>query len=760
MKKCLLIFLVVFSFTVMSFSQTPQSIPYQAVARNSAGNLLVNQSVGLRFTIRESSGTGTIDYQETQTVTTNNLGLFNVNIGSGTVVTGTFANIPWNNSVAKFTQVEIDPTGGTSYTNMGAAQMMSVPYALYSGSASSVPLTAGSGIAVSGDQVSESLPFTSLTTSGNSGAATISSGVLNIPNHTLAGLGLAAGNGIGISGGTVSESLPFTSLTTTGSSGAATITSGALNIPNYTLAGLGGIGLAALSASAPLSYSAGAFSISQAGTSGNGYLSSTDWNTFNNKVSGTSTQYYVPHWTGTSATTGTLSSTSLIYDNGTDVGIGVSSPSNISNVLHVGAENGQGIDIGNPNDQLNVAGGGSYAIRFYNYRDVTNYGIGAKIAAQRTYVCCNGSGTLPWLEQGMDLVFATNSGLTTGGSAGAPYDNTTEAMRITGSGMVRVADLAGTGYRPVYADASGNLYTISGSSSNKAAFAYSGSVASWTVPAGVNLVFAKIWGGGGGSGYSTGDGPGGGGGFVSGFISVTPGNKLYIVVGAGGAAGANSSGAGSNAFGGGGKAGQAYSGGGGGYSGIFNSSTISQATAIAIAGGGGGGGKNSIGFSGGGGGGLVGAGGCENNAIYNSGTGGNQITGGVTLTNGGAPNYTNSFAGGALSGGNGSTGAQGSPGGGGGWYGGGAGGISGSDGGAGGGSSYISGFVPYMPIRNEQGMTAQTYLKGYTLNINNVLQPGGTDGTDYVSGVGLGGYTVSSGSTGNAGGNGYVVIYY
>jgi hypothetical protein len=42
---------------------------------------------------------------------------------------------------------------------------------------------------------------------------------------------------------------------------------------------------ALFSASAPLSYSDGVFSISQATTSSNGYLSSTDWNTFNGKES-------------------------------------------------------------------------------------------------------------------------------------------------------------------------------------------------------------------------------------------------------------------------------------------------------------------------------------------------------------------------------------------------------------------------------------------------------------------------------------------
>jgi hypothetical protein len=179
----------------------------------------------------------------------------------------------------------------------------------------------------------------SLTTTGNSGASTYSSstGVLNVPTYTLAGLGgitasfLSGGTGItynsstgviaysgtvytdasvrglvsagaGLSynsstgvfsySGTVytdSSIRALISLTTTGSSGASTYnnTTGVLNVPTYTLAGLGGISLNSLSGSAPITYnsSTGAIGITQANTSTNGFLSSTDWNTFNGKQS-------------------------------------------------------------------------------------------------------------------------------------------------------------------------------------------------------------------------------------------------------------------------------------------------------------------------------------------------------------------------------------------------------------------------------------------------------------------------------------------
>ncbi len=48
-------------------------------------------------------------------------------------------------------------------------------------------------------------------------------------------------------------------------------------------------GAATISATAPITYTSGAIGITQSSTSGDGYLSSTDWNTFNNKVATTRT---------------------------------------------------------------------------------------------------------------------------------------------------------------------------------------------------------------------------------------------------------------------------------------------------------------------------------------------------------------------------------------------------------------------------------------------------------------------------------------
>jgi len=83
-------------------------------------------------------------------------------------------------------------------------------------------------------------------------------------------------------------------LSFTAGSGAYNSTTGVITIPtntNQLTNGSNYITLASLSGTAPIGYNntTGAISITQAGTASNGYLSSTDWNTFNNKTSNTGT---------------------------------------------------------------------------------------------------------------------------------------------------------------------------------------------------------------------------------------------------------------------------------------------------------------------------------------------------------------------------------------------------------------------------------------------------------------------------------------
>ena len=120
--------LIVLVITTTMWAQTPQKFSYQAVVKNASNNLVTNHAVGLKLSILNASST--VVYAETQTPVTNANGLISVEVGSGTVETGTMAGIDWSTSTYSL-KSEIDPTGGTSYSITGTSSLLSVPYALH-----------------------------------------------------------------------------------------------------------------------------------------------------------------------------------------------------------------------------------------------------------------------------------------------------------------------------------------------------------------------------------------------------------------------------------------------------------------------------------------------------------------------------------------------------------------------------------------------------------------------------------------------------
>ena len=230
----------------------------------------------------------------------------------------------------------------------------------------------------------------------------------------------------------------------------------------------------------------------------------------------------------------------------------------------------------------------------------------------------------------------------------------------------------------------------------------------WTIPAGVEWIFIKLWGAGGGAGragcwHQGADG--GGGGHTRGLFKVVPNEQLIVVVGRGGTT-ANGT---RRPYGGGGTnngalrgEGDNFGGHGGGYCGVFRTS-ISRANALAIAGGGGGGGasRDWVGNIGGAGGGLSGQRGASpfDLKFTAGGGGGTQKEGGkgghLTLSNTG-PGFNGSELLGGVSADVSNGGA-----GGGGYFGGGGGAYHEprTMGGGGGGSGYT----------NPEGLVTGTY---------------------------------------------------
>jgi hypothetical protein len=187
-----------------------------------------------------------------------------------------------------------------------------------------------------------------LTTTGTSGAATLVGATLNIPQYADQFVGTVtsvAALTLGTTGTDLSSTVAngtTTPVITLNVPTASATNRGALSSTDWTTfnnkqAALNGTGfvkisgttisydnstyylasnpsayiaLTALTASSPLSYNntTGAFTIAQASGSVNGFLSSTDWTTFNNKqntitnpVTGTGTTNYLPKWTSGSA---------------------------------------------------------------------------------------------------------------------------------------------------------------------------------------------------------------------------------------------------------------------------------------------------------------------------------------------------------------------------------------------------------------------------------------------------------------------------
>ncbi|MEV6977362.1 hypothetical protein AB0N76_28150, partial [Kitasatospora sp. NPDC093806] len=130
--------------------------------------------------------------------------------------------------------------------------------------------------------------------------------------------------------------------------------------------------------------------------------------------------------------------------------------------------------------------------------------------------------------------------------------------------------------------------TPTGTNTNCVRFTYSGGDQTFTVPAGVSSVYARVFGAGGAgtpSAYYTGQYGGGGGGYTTGTLAVTPGQQLTVTSGQGGRLNGTSS-----TYGGGGAGGSgttlAAGGSGGGLSAVWNGGYGTNP--LLIAGGGGG----------------------------------------------------------------------------------------------------------------------------------------------------------------------------
>lgn len=161
---CLTSFILTFSFAT---GQVPQGFNYQAIARDATGNPISNATIDVKISVLTDttgfylSGSGTYLWEEQHSVKTNNLGLFNLEIGSSKATrTGgsalKFSDISWTDAPT-FIGIKIKPPSSATFKIMGSAKLWSVPYALVSDK--SLGVASGSKLSVTGtdDQSAEAL---------------------------------------------------------------------------------------------------------------------------------------------------------------------------------------------------------------------------------------------------------------------------------------------------------------------------------------------------------------------------------------------------------------------------------------------------------------------------------------------------------------------------------------------------------------------------------------------------------------------------
>jgi len=318
MKK-IIFFLSILFFSFLTYAQAPQGINYQGVARNSSGNAYSQQPISIRFSILQSS---TPVYVETHSTITDTFGLYSAVIGQGSVVSGTFSTINWGVGTYSV-KIEIDPNGG-GYQNVQTTQLMSVPYALYAGSAGNSSSGTVTNI-IAGNGLSGT-PTNTITTNGtlslsNTGVAantygnatsypviavdatgritsattqTVSGGNVVLPGTGLA-LGTVAGNTVTIDATNSAamwnaDKLQGTPVNTNPPAfGDFLKYNGTQWTPTTFTAGT----VTSVTVTAPMSVlnpnTTPLISMPAAGNSTDGYLTKNDWLTFNNKGNGTVT---------------------------------------------------------------------------------------------------------------------------------------------------------------------------------------------------------------------------------------------------------------------------------------------------------------------------------------------------------------------------------------------------------------------------------------------------------------------------------------
>ncbi len=136
-KRFLFTLAFIFSCLFIWAQGLPSGINYQAVARDSKGQPMINKDINFKISLLAGDAQGKTVYEETHSIQTGEIGMFSIIVGQGKAIRGLFSEVPWSEKQI-WMEVAIDENKTGKYLTLSASKLMAVPYAFHAGTADAV----------------------------------------------------------------------------------------------------------------------------------------------------------------------------------------------------------------------------------------------------------------------------------------------------------------------------------------------------------------------------------------------------------------------------------------------------------------------------------------------------------------------------------------------------------------------------------------------------------------------------------------------
>jgi len=188
MKKILTI--LAFFFFFFGFSQT--GINYQAIIKNSSGNVYSNSTMVVTFSLRYDTSGGSVIYSETHNATSTSEGQISLVVGSGNKTSNgvNFSAIDFSRSIFYTTEVNI---GGAGNVSLGTQQLRSVSSAYFAKNAAGISFDNNNNLVI-GTAMTNSVSETLGVAIGLNALQANTSGVSNTAVGAYAGISVTTGS--------------------------------------------------------------------------------------------------------------------------------------------------------------------------------------------------------------------------------------------------------------------------------------------------------------------------------------------------------------------------------------------------------------------------------------------------------------------------------------------------------------------------------------------------------------------------------------